>query len=46
MVEVIRDVARAVRDEILPLLLPRAPGRETSPDPLEVRHRRYMRDFE
>ena len=40
-----RDVARAVRDEISPPP-PRSPRRETSPNPIEAKFRRYMKDFE
>ena len=40
-----RDVARAVRDEIPPPP-PHSPRRETSPDPIEAKFRRYMKDFE
>ena len=45
MAEAMRDVARAVRDEIPPPP-PRSPRRETSLDPIEAKFRRYMRDFE
>ena len=45
MAEAMRDVARAVRDEIPPPP-PRSPRRETSPDPIEAKFRRYMKDFE
>ena len=45
MAEAMRDVARAVRDEIPPPP-PRLPRRETSPDPIEAKFRRYMKDFE
>ena len=42
MAEVMRDVARAIRDEIPPP----PPRRETSLDPIEAKFRRYMKDFE
>ena len=45
LAEAMRDVARAIRDEIPPPP-PRSPRRETSPDPVEAKFRRFMRDFE
>ena len=44
MAEAMRDVVRAVRDEIPPPPL-RSPRKETSPDPIEAKFRRYMKDF-
>ena len=40
-----RDIARATRDEIPPPPL-HSPRRETSPNPMEAKFRRYMKDFE
>ena len=45
MVKAMKDIARAVRDEIPPPLL-RSLRRDTSPDPIEAKFRRYMKDFE
>ena len=44
MVTAIRDVARAIRDELSPPP-PHSPRRETSPNPMEVKFRCYMKDF-
>ena len=45
MAEAMRDVARAAHDEI-PHLPLHSPRREMSPDPMEARFKRYMKDFE
>ena len=45
LAEAMRDVAKAVREEIPPRP-PRSPRREMSPDPAEAMFRRYMKDFE
>ena len=46
MVEVMRDVARTIWDEIPPPHTPHYLRNEVSPDPVEARFRRYMKDFE
>ena len=45
MAESMRDVERVIRD-VIPPPLPHSPRRETNPDPMEVKFRRYMKDFE
>ena len=47
MSETMKDIARAIHDEVLcpPLPLPHLPMREVSLNLLEVRHQRYMRDL-
>ena len=44
--QAMRDIARAVQDEIPPPPLPQPPRREMSPDPIEAKFRRYMKEFE
>ena len=44
MAEAMRDVARAIHNEIPPPL-PHSPKRETSCDPIEVKFRRYIKDL-
>ena len=44
MTDAMRDVARALCDKI-PAPMLHSPRRETSPDPIEPRFRRYMKDL-
>ena len=46
MVEAMRDMARAVRDEVLPSPPPVPPGREAAVDPLLAKKWVLMREFE
>ena len=46
MAMAMRDVTCAIRGEIQPLPLPRSLRREASPDPIEVRFRHYIDNFE
>ena len=45
MVEAMRDIARAIHNEIPPPL-PHSLRRKTSPDPIKAQFRHYMKDFE